>query len=84
VRAKLLPGKKGFLTSKFRNVQVRYVIDFYGGKPTNDQPVSFYLDVRPALDDFESARDRALMFARSFLTSGSNPSSMPEPAAKQT
>eukprot|EP00960_Hanusia_phi_P044657 756755-Hanusia_phi.AAC.4 len=30
--------------------QVRYVIDFYSGKPIADKAVSYYLDVRPALD----------------------------------
>lgn len=35
--------------------EVRYVIDFYGGgarsaDPTKPQPVSIYLDVRPAVD----------------------------------
>ncbi|KAG0000292.1 holocytochrome c synthase [Modicella reniformis] len=39
--------------------EVRYVIDYYGGQDDieNDVPV-FHLDVRPALDSFESAMDR--------------------------
>ncbi|KAI8354913.1 cytochrome c and c1 heme-lyase [Mortierella sp. GBAus27b] len=39
--------------------EVRYVIDYYGGQHDleNDIPV-FHLDVRPALDSFESAMDR--------------------------
>ncbi|KAJ1853226.1 holocytochrome c synthase [Coemansia sp. RSA 1822] len=38
--------------------QVRYVIDYYEGEPTNDMPV-FNLVVRPAIDDFSSLTDRA-------------------------
>ena len=40
--------------------QVRYVIDFYTGKqdPNNPRNVSFFLDVRPALDDYASAETR--------------------------
>ncbi|KAL1405396.1 Cytochrome c1 heme lyase [Vanrija albida] len=40
--------------------QIRYVIDFYAGKPDPKQPqrMAFYLDVRPALDDWESVRTR--------------------------
>ncbi|EKX52083.1 hypothetical protein GUITHDRAFT_65435, partial [Guillardia theta CCMP2712] len=34
--------------------QVRYVIDFYSGKPIADKPVSYHLDVRPALDRWRS------------------------------
>lgn len=45
--------------------QVRYVIDFYGGKqdPNNPsmKPIAFHLDVRPALDSFESIYDRIYM-----------------------
>lgn len=40
--------------------QVRYVIDFYTGKPDPRRPhvPSFYLDVRPAVDNFEGVRTR--------------------------
>lgn len=40
--------------------QIRYVIDFYAGKPDPKQPqrMAFYLDVRPALDDWDSIRTR--------------------------
>jgi cytochrome c heme-lyase len=48
--------------------EVRYVIDFYSGRPPSsvqpgpDSPsagnLSFYLDVRPALDGWEGARLR--------------------------
>ncbi|KIY43847.1 cytochrome c and c1 heme-lyase, partial [Fistulina hepatica ATCC 64428] len=45
-------------------VRMRYVIDFYTGK--NDGPVhqnlSFYLDVRPALDNWEGVQMRVSRF----------------------
>ena len=41
--------------------QVRYVIDFYNGRPDPSKPVSFYLDVRPALDDWGGVVDRVRM-----------------------
>jgi len=47
--------------------KVRYIIDFYNGSPTKDQPVSFHLDVRPALDDFESAYDRMRMAMKPWI-----------------
>ncbi|CAG8587766.1 8554_t:CDS:2, partial [Acaulospora morrowiae] len=37
--------------------EVRYVIDYYAGPDEGDKPV-FYLDVRPALDSFDSVVDR--------------------------
>jgi len=41
-------------------LQMRYVIDFYTGRtdPSTNQ-VSFYLDVRPALDNWEAVKMRA-------------------------
>ncbi|CAM9489352.1 unnamed protein product [Discosporangium mesarthrocarpum] len=41
--------------------EVRYVIDFYSGKPTREKPVALHLDVRPALDSAEAVFDRAHM-----------------------
>ncbi|EGG19920.1 cytochrome c heme-lyase [Cavenderia fasciculata] len=40
--------------------QVRYVIDFYEGKADkeNNKPIGIYLDVRPAIDDFQTFTDR--------------------------
>uniref|UniRef100_A0AAV1UCP5 Holocytochrome c-type synthase n=1 Tax=Peronospora matthiolae TaxID=2874970 RepID=A0AAV1UCP5_9STRA len=38
--------------------EVRYVIDFYSGKPEPGRPLSVYLDVRPALDSVEGLVDR--------------------------
>jgi len=42
--------------------KVRYVIDFYTGKA--DEKIkgnlSFYLDVRPAMDDWEGVKTRAM------------------------
>lgn len=37
---------------------VRYVIDFYQGKATDDNPMSFHLDVRPALDSWSALLHR--------------------------
>lgn len=37
--------------------KIRYVIDFYTGR-ASDSNVSFYLDVRPALDDWEGVKMR--------------------------
>ena len=48
------------------NGERRYVIDFYNGQEKeggNGLP-SMYLDVRPALDDVESGKDRMKMFFR--------------------
>ena len=39
--------------------QIRYVIDFYTGKSADGQSLAFYLDVRPALDNWEGFRMRA-------------------------
>ncbi|KAJ3269324.1 hypothetical protein HDV01_001568 [Terramyces sp. JEL0728] len=38
---------------------VTYVIDFYSGKPIDGKPVSFYLDVRPALS-LSGVKDRIM------------------------
>ena len=40
--------------------QVRYVIDFYTGKadPNSPQKMAFYLDVRPAVDNWEGIKTR--------------------------
>ena len=42
--------------------QVRYVIDFYTGKADTERKsnMAFYLDVRPALDDWEGVRTRVM------------------------
>lgn len=37
---------------------VRYIIDYYGCEPKQDQSVPIYLDVRPALDSFGACLDR--------------------------
>jgi cytochrome c heme-lyase len=41
--------------------QVRYVIDFYNAvpQPSTGAPVAMHLDVRPALDSWQAALDRA-------------------------
>ncbi|KAF8123786.1 cytochrome c/c1 heme lyase-domain-containing protein [Boletus edulis] len=38
--------------------KIRYVIDFYTGRATGSSSVSFYLDVRPALDDWDGVKMR--------------------------
>lgn len=38
--------------------EVRYVIDYYSAPPEPDGSPVFSLDVRPALDDFSSVKDR--------------------------
>eukprot|EP00947_MAST-08B_sp_MAST-8B-sp1_P002680 g2680.t1 len=38
--------------------EVRYVIDFYNGRPTREKPIAVHLDVRPALDSVQAALDR--------------------------
>lgn len=40
--------------------QVRYVIDFYSGNSDPNSPISFHLDVRPAVDNFASLKDRLI------------------------
>lgn len=40
----------------------RYVIDFYAGKDDKNEAASFYLDVRPALDSFDSLSVRIRKF----------------------
>lgn len=40
--------------------QVRYIIDFYAAQ-SKEAPVSFHLDVRPALDSFSALLDRIAM-----------------------
>ncbi|KAH8829581.1 cytochrome C1 heme lyase [Flagelloscypha sp. PMI_526] len=43
--------------------RIRYVIDFYTGRPApGTNQVSFYLDVRPALDSWEAMKIRTNMF----------------------
>lgn len=41
--------------------EVRYIIDFYSGKPLPGVPASMHLDVRPALDSVSAAWDRIRM-----------------------
>ncbi|KAF8228948.1 cytochrome c and c1 heme-lyase [Tricholoma matsutake] len=44
-------------------IQTRYIIDFYTGHiPAPSSNLSFYLDVRPALDNWESVKMRAENF----------------------
>ena len=41
--------------------EIRYIIDFYTGKPDPTRPVSIHLDCRPALDSFGGFFDRVRM-----------------------
>ncbi|KAG6869081.1 hypothetical protein C0993_003401 [Termitomyces sp. T159_Od127] len=55
-------------------VQTRYIIDFYTGhsQGSSDNNLSFYLDVRPALDTWEGANMRVQhFFGRRFRSSSS-------------
>ncbi|KAF9258101.1 cytochrome c and c1 heme-lyase [Marasmius fiardii PR-910] len=42
--------------------RTRYIIDFYTGRSNGSNDVSFYLDVRPALDNWEGLRMRVEHF----------------------
>ena len=39
--------------------RMRYIIDFYTGRSTEGSNVSFFLDVRPSLDNWEGWKMRA-------------------------
>ena len=45
-------------------VRMRYIIDFYTGRtdPSAPQAPSFYIDARPALDNWEGVKMRAERF----------------------
>lgn len=68
--------------------RVRYVIDFYAGRslPGTSNSVSFFLDVRPALDSWEAVGMRTSMFVsrctRAIRDVFSGSSSLPPAAAK--
>lgn len=51
-----------------RGREVRYIIDFYPGRPVDGVPASFYLDVRPALDSVEALVDRVRVGLRSWVS----------------
>lgn len=42
---------------------VRYVVDFYDGKPTPDKPIAIHIDARPAVS-FGGIADRFRLWAR--------------------
>jgi|SRR5216684_6887673 len=67
--------------------RVRYVIDFYAGRPLpGTSHVSFFLDVRPALDNWEAVSMRASKFVnkwtRIIRDTFSGSSSLPPASAK--
>ena len=42
--------------------EVRYIVDFYRGKPSSfGYPITFHVDARPALDSTEALKDRIKM-----------------------
>ncbi|KAJ3815761.1 cytochrome c/c1 heme-lyase [Lentinula aff. lateritia] len=56
-------------------MQMRYIIDFYTGRTDPvTKNVSFYLDVRPALDNWEAAKMRVETFCRKWLGSSTTQS----------
>ncbi|KAG1749049.1 cytochrome c/c1 heme-lyase [Suillus paluster] len=65
--------------------QIRYVIDFYTGRgagsPSSNN-VSFYLDVRPALDNWEGVKMRADNIWQDWF--GSRSSSTPSQSSQQS
>ena len=67
--------------------RVRYIIDFYTGRGAGlaASNLSFYLDVRPALDNWEGVRLRTQMFWHRW-TDGlwSSPASTPTPPKSTT
>jgi len=51
--------------------EVRYLIDFYHGRPTPLKPVAMYIDARPAADDLSGVVDRLRMpFVRLWRAAG--------------
>jgi cytochrome c heme-lyase len=67
--------------------RMRYVIDFYAGRPLpGTSNVSFFLDVRPALDSWEAVNMRTSMFInkwkRAIQEAFSGSSSLPPASAK--
>jgi cytochrome c heme-lyase len=66
---------------------MRYVIDFYAGRPLpGTSNVSFFLDVRPALDSWEAVSMRTTTFVnkwtRIIRDTFSGSSSLPPASAK--
>ncbi|KZV85109.1 cytochrome c and c1 heme-lyase [Exidia glandulosa HHB12029] len=65
--------------------RVRYIIDFYTGRgAANGSAPSFYLDCRPALDNWEGVKMRTQRFFTRWFGPSSQPSraQAPEPASK--
>lgn len=67
--------------------RIRYVIDFYTGRPLpGTSTVSFFLDVRPALDSWEGVTMRTGMlvhkWTRVIREAFSGSSSLPPASAK--
>lgn len=47
-----------WIVQRADGTEVRYILDFYSGRPVSGVPVAIHLDVRPALDSFQAFRDR--------------------------
>ncbi|ESK88296.1 cytochrome c1 heme lyase [Moniliophthora roreri MCA 2997] len=52
-------------------IRTRYIIDFYTGRSDGSNNVSFYLDVRPALDNWEGVKMRVGHFFGRWFGDGS-------------
>lgn len=55
--------------------EVRYVLDFYGGPDDENGMPTFHVDVRPALDSLDNARDRMARFVDRIKSGPSSSSS---------
>lgn len=66
--------------------RMRYIIDFYTGhgQGPSANNLSFYLDVRPALDDWEGVRLRAERFWEQWIGASTQSTSSPPPTKPAT
>ncbi|KAK5960777.1 holocytochrome c synthase CYC3 PWA37_002214 [Arxiozyma heterogenica] len=58
----------GTNTTEPKYIQVRYVLDFYGGPDDANGMPTFSVDVRPALDNFTNVKDRFNHFTSAILS----------------
>ena len=57
--------------------EVRYILDFYGGPDDENGMPTFHVDVRPALDSLDNAKDRMTRFLDRMISGPSSSSSAP-------
>ncbi|AJO97328.1 Cyc3p [Saccharomyces cerevisiae YJM1418] len=57
--------------------EVRYVLDFYGGPDDENGMPTFHVDVRPALDSLDNAKDRMTRFLDRVISGPPSSSSAP-------